>query len=83
MIDKDILLLKSCIKRFCKDEDSQLIGSLLQDKFYKLAEYKDKNKVRIGQALVNIVSYNGSYSQLYFCEDDSLVLSLIAEELWN
>ena len=83
MIDKERFHLKMCIERFCKEEDSQEIGRLLQGSYYLLAEYKEKNNLRTGQALVNMVSCDGSYSALYNCEDDGLVIQLIAEELWN
>lgn len=83
MIDRERFHLRMCIERFCKEEDSQEIGRLLQGSYYLLAEYKEKNSLRTGQALVNMVSRGGSYSALYNCEDDSLVIHLIAEELWN
>ena len=83
MIDKERFRLKMCIERFCKEEDSQEIGRLLQGRYYLLAQYKEKNNLRTGQALVDMVSCGGSYSALYNCEDDDLVIHLIAEELWN
>ncbi len=79
---KDVRLHMS-VKSFLANECSQTIGSLLQGDFHKLKEYQREHGMRLSQAIISLVSYEGSYSALYNCEDDSKVLNEIAEQLWN
>lgn len=75
MIDKERFHLKMCIERFCKEEDSQEIGRLLQGSYYLLAEYKEKNNLRTGQALVNIVKLSRKDAKsLLSCDSENTAL---------
>lgn len=75
--------LEMSIKRFLKTEDHQAVGRLLQEDFHIVKECMNKYNMRFSQAMFMILSIQGSYSELYYCEDDELVINLLAKELWN